>query len=459
MLFPRAPLHTKAGSQEAQQPLELLTFSEPSDLNATTHNHTSQNNAAGATTTCPRGLAQRPYHSWHVASLLNQGCSDLPFPSSSAFCAPGARKYSSGAGLSSLPIKRRADLMWLLNQENASLQFWLRTEEDISTDSMASGLLKPLIALRKEIAELQAILDDANEDEEMKNVAEEELEGQTQELARVKDELIDQLLPRDEADDSGCILEVRAGTGGDEAALFALEVFGMYESLARGKGWKFEVVDVNSTELKGCKEASAAISGRGAYGRFKYEIGVHRVQRVPVTEKSGRLHTSAISVAVLPEASEVDVQVRDEDLRIDTYRSGGAGGQSVNTTSSAVRVTHVPSGVVVAIQDERSQHKNKAKALKVLRARLYDMERQKLAASRSEQRSEQIGSGDRSERIRTYNFPQGRVTDHRVGITQHSLERVLATGELDDFVEALIQKQRQDAIAALIRTKQASMRH
>lgn len=222
----------------------------------------------------------------------------------------------------------------------------------------------------------------------------------------------------------------------------------MYERYSQKKGWKFEVVDITESDLRGYKEASAAISGIGVYGKLKFESGVHRVQRVPVTEKSGRVHTSAVSVAILPQANEVDVQLRNEDLRIDTYRSGGSGGQHANTTNSAVRITHIPSGMVVSIQDERSQHMNKAKALKVLCARLYELERSRMHLDRSKLRSEQIGSGDRSERIRTYNFPQGRVTDHRVGITYHAIDDMLQGEILDAFIDALLLQQEMDAIAS-----------
>lgn len=222
----------------------------------------------------------------------------------------------------------------------------------------------------------------------------------------------------------------------------------MYERYSTKKRWKFDVVEITESDLKGYKEASAAISGADVYGKLKFESGIHRVQRVPVTEKSGRVHTSAVSVAILPQADEVDVQLRHEDLRIDTYRSGGSGGQHANTTNSAVRITHIPSGITVSIQDERSQHMNKAKALKVLCARLYEMERSRIQTSRSKLRSEQIGSGDRSERIRTYNFPQGRVTDHRVGITHYSINDVMQGESLDIFVDALLLQQEMDAIAS-----------
>ncbi|KAL4447668.1 hypothetical protein ABPG75_004887 [Micractinium tetrahymenae] len=295
-----------------------------------------------------------------------------------------------------------------------------------------------LQAKRSELEGLQTLLDDAGEDEEMRRMAREERAALLEEMPGLERKLLLLLLPKDANDARGVVVEVRAGTGGDEACLFAQELFRMYERYAASQGWRFEVVELAENDLGGCKLASAAISGHGGvFGRLKWESGIHRVQRVPVTESGGRVHTSAASVAVLPQAEEAELSIRDEDLRIDVYRAGGAGGQHVNTTNSAVRVTHVPTGLVVAIQDERSQHKNKAKALKVLRARLFEAEqqRQRLAASRD--RKEQIGSGDRSERIRTYNFPQGRVTDHRVGVTEHGMEGVLSGERLQVFIEAL----------------------
>ncbi|KAK8934469.1 hypothetical protein KSP39_PZI014738 [Platanthera zijinensis] len=276
-----------------------------------------------------------------------------------------------------------------------------------------------------EIDGLKSLLSDCAEDKDMCAMASEELTEAFGQEKRLLHSLLKSFLPKDDDDERDCILEVRAGTGGEEASLFAMDVFKMYEKYSQKNGWKFEVIDTKESDLKGYTEASGTLSGRGVYGKLKFESGVHRVQRVPVTEKSGRVHTSAVTVAILPQADEVDIVVRNEDLRVDTYRSGGSGGQSVNTTNSAVRITHLPTGIAVAIQDERSQHMNKAKALKVLRAKLYEIERRRLHSSRSKLRSEQIGSGDRSERIRTYNFPQGRVTDHRVGITHHSIDDVM----------------------------------
>ena len=243
-------------------------------------------------------------------------------------------------------------------------------------------------------------------------------------------------------------MEVRAGTGGDEAGLFASNLFSMYEKLSIRNKWKFEIMDVSETSVGGYKEAQANILGNGVFGRLKYESGVHRVQRVPATETSGRIHTSAATVAVLPEAEDLEIVIDDKDLRIDVFRSSGPGGQSVNTTDSAVRITHIPSGIVVSQQDEKSQHKNRAKAMKILQSRLYEAERQKQQEERSLTRKDQVGSGDRSERIRTYNFPQGRVTDHRINLTLHKLEKVLSGESLDEFIDALIVEDRMLKLAS-----------
>lgn len=294
---------------------------------------------------------------------------------------------------------------------------------------------------------MKSIIAECQNDRDMKEMAFEELHQATEEEKGYQNLLLKMLLPKDDADERDCILEVRAGTGGEEASLFAMDIFKMYERYSQNKGWKFEELCIAESDLRGYKEASAAISGADVYGKLKFESGIHRVQRVPVTEKSGRVHTSAVSVAILPQADQVDVQLRNEDLKIDTYRSGGSGGQHANTTNSAVRITHIPSGLTVTIQDERSQHMNKAKALKVLCAKLYEIERSRIHSNRSRLRSEQIGSGDRSERIRTYNFPQGRVTDHRVGITSHSVDDIMQGENLDIFIDALLLRQEMDAIA------------
>lgn len=342
---------------------------------------------------------------------------------------------------------RSAFLENFMNQPEASPTEYSKANEELHKLRDSMDLINELRTKQKEIDSLRSLMAECPNDKDMLEMATEDLGKALEEEKRLQNLLLKLLLPRDDADERDCILEVRAGTGGEEASLFAMDVFKMYERYSQKKGWKFEVVDIAESDLKGYKEASAAISGAGVYGKLKFESGIHRVQRVPVTEKSGRIHTSAVSIAVLPQADEVDVRLRNEDLRIDTYRSGGSGGQHANTTNSAVRVTHFPTGITVTIQDERSQHMNKAKALKVLCAKLYEMERSRIQTSRSKLRSEQIGSGDRSERIRTYNFPQGRVTDHRIGITYHAIDDVMQGENLDVFVDALLLQQEMDAIA------------
>ena len=274
------------------------------------------------------------------------------------------------------------------------------------------------------------------DDPELAELARAEVEELREEEAALGAELRRLLMPKDPMADRAAVVEIRAGTGGDEAGLFAADLFRMYTRFAEDRGWKIEIVDVSEGDLGGYKEISFIVRGRDAYGDLRYESGVHRVQRVPATESQGRIHTSAATVAVLPEAEEVDVEIRDEDLRIDVYRSSGPGGQSVNTTDSAVRITHIPTGLVVTCQDEKSQHKNKAKALKVLRSRLLDMKLAEQEAERARERKLQVGTGDRSAKIRTYNFPQGRVTDHRIGLTLYRLQEIL-DGDLDELIGAL----------------------
>jgi peptide chain release factor 1 len=298
---------------------------------------------------------------------------------------------------------------------------------------------------RAERADLEAMLADP----EMRELAAAELGELERRLPELDRRIRVLLLPRDEADEKNAILEVRAGTGGEEAALFAAALFGMYQRYAVLQGWRFEAMDVNETGLGGYKEAVASITGRNVFARLKFESGVHRVQRVPETEAGGRIHTSAATVAVLPEAEEVDVQIDEKDLRIDVFRASGPGGQSVNTTDSAVRITHLPTGLVVSQQDEKSQHKNKAKAMKVLRARLYELERSQRDAARAADRKSQVGSGDRSERIRTYNFPQGRVTDHRINLTLYKIEKVMNGEALDEIVDALVGADEAERLADL----------
>ncbi len=298
----------------------------------------------------------------------------------------------------------------------------------------------------QELQDAKALLADKSSDAEMKALAEEEQQQLKALLDRLEHELKVALLPKDEADARNAILEVRAGTGGDEAALFAAELFRMYQRFAERKGMKFETMDVNETGIGGYKEATANISGKNVFAWLKFESGVHRVQRVPETESGGRIHTSAATVAVLPEAEEVDIEIRDEDIRIDTMRASGAGGQHVNTTDSAVRITHLPTGIIVT-SSEKSQHQNRQRAMQVLRARLYDLEREKIARERSDARKGQVGSGDRSERIRTYNFPQGRITDHRVNLTLYKLNEVL-DGDLDEIINTLHNEDQAAKLAA-----------
>jgi peptide chain release factor 1 len=301
--------------------------------------------------------------------------------------------------------------------------------------------------LTHEIADLAEIIADKDGDAEMRAMAEEEFKELNESIPARELALKVLLLPKDEADERNAILEVRAGTGGDEAGLFAGDLFRMYQRYADFHDWKFEIMHLSETGVGGYKEAQATISGKNVFARLKFESGVHRVQRVPTTESSGRIHTSAATVAVLPEAEEVDIQIEEKDLRVDVFRASGPGGQSVNTTDSAVRITHIPTGLVVSQQDEKSQHKNRAKGMKVLRARLYERERQERDAERSAQRRDQIGTGDRSERIRTYNFPQNRVTDHRINLTSHKLERILAGEALDEVVDALVEADQATRLA------------
>ena len=317
--------------------------------------------------------------------------------------------------------------------------------------------LDPIVAtiteLRKAVHErdeLRQLIDDPASDKDMAALAEQELEELDPKIEDLERRLKVQLLPKDAADEKSAILELRAGTGGEEAALFAGDLFRMYQRYADRLGWKVNVLSASESATGGYKEIIANITGKGVFARLKFESGVHRVQRVPETEAQGRIHTSAATVAVLPEAEEVDIKIDDKDLRIDVFRASGPGGQSVNTTDSAVRITHLPTGLAVSQQDEKSQHKNKAKAMKVLRARLYDLERGKLDAARAQDRKSQIGSGDRSERIRTYNYPQGRVTDHRIGFTTHQLPYVLEGSEaLDEIIDALTTEHQTSQLADL----------
>lgn len=313
--------------------------------------------------------------------------------------------------------------------------------------------LEPVVAAVTQYQKLVAEIDDLKSiiggtDDEMKELAEAELFELEEKLPEAQQELEIMLLPKDEADDMNVILEVRAGTGGDEAALFAGDLFRMYCRHAELNGYKVEILSTSDGDIGGYKEVVAAIRGDSVFARLKFESGVHRVQRVPETESSGRIHTSAATVAVLPEPEEVDVQIEEKDLRVDVFRASGPGGQSVNTTDSAVRITHLPTGIVVSQQDEKSQHKNRAKAMQVLRARLFEAERERLESERSADRRSQVGSGDRSERIRTYNYPQGRVTDHRINLTLHKLEKIIAGDSLDDVIDVLLAEDQSRQLAA-----------
>jgi len=300
-----------------------------------------------------------------------------------------------------------------------------------------------------EMADLEQLCDDPDSDAEMRDLAREELTELQGSLPDLEQELKLLLLPKDEADRRSCILEIRAGTGGDEAALFAGDLLRMYQRYCGLRGWQIEVLEASDTEIGGYSQVTASVTGNGAYGRLKFESGTHRVQRVPETESGGRIHTSAATVAVLPEAEEVDVSINDADLRVDTYRSQGAGGQHVNTTDSAIRITHIPSGIVVTCQDEKSQHKNRAKAMKVLMARLYDMERERMDSERAADRKSMVGTGDRSGRIRTYNFPQGRVTDHRINLTLYKLDKMMVGEAVDEVLDALILEDQTAQLAEL----------
>lgn len=301
-------------------------------------------------------------------------------------------------------------------------------------------------ALEDSIAETQSLVQN-EKDPEMKELAKEELKELEIKLQEAQDRLKFLLIPKDPLDEKNIIMEIRGGAGGDEAALFAADLFRMYSRYAENKGWKIEVMSMNETELGGLKEIIFSISGKNVYENLRYESGVHRVQRVPATEASGRIHTSTVTVAVLPEAEETEIDIKQEDLRIDVMRAGGPGGQCVNTTDSAVRITHIPSGIVVHCQDEKSQIKNKAKAMRILRARLYEMEEQKAQAERAEARKSQVGTGDRSERIRTYNFPQNRLTDHRINLTLYKLDLIMQ-GDVQELFDALKMSAREELLKA-----------
>ncbi|SDU37576.1 peptide chain release factor 1 [Stappia sp. ES.058] len=322
--------------------------------------------------------------------------------------------------------------------QNPDPETYVRLSRDYAELEPLAAKVRALQEAEAELADVEAMIADAGDDKEMRVLAESERGTLVERIEALSQEVRLAFLPRDAADSRNVILEVRAGTGGDEAALFAGDLFRMYQRFAQLQGWKMEILSASEGEAGGYKEVIASVSGQNVFAGLKFESGVHRVQRVPDTESGGRIHTSAATVAVLPQAEDVDVTVADADLRIDTFRASGAGGQHVNTTDSAVRITHIPTGIVVGVQDERSQHKNKAKAMQLLRARIFDAERARLADERTEARRLQVGSGDRSERIRTYNFPQGRVTDHRIGLTLYKLPEIVSGEALGEVIDALI---------------------
>ena len=357
--------------------------------------------------------------------------------------------------MSSIPKEKldHLEARWQQVQDQLSAspeqELFVKLSKEFAELDPVVATIREIRAAQQEADDLAELLADPEADDEMRELAEAERAELSQKIKALDHELQVRLLPRDMADAKSAILEVRAGTGGDEAALFAGDLYRMYQRYAELQGWKMQVISASEAAVGGFKEIIASVTGAGVFARLKYESGVHRVQRVPETESGGRIHTSAATVAVLPEAEEVDVEIVESDIRVDVFRASGPGGQSVNTTDSAVRITHMPSGLVVSQQDEKSQHKNRAKAMKVLRSRLYDLERQKVDAERAETRRGQVGSGDRSQRIRTYNFPQGRVSDHRINLTLHKLDAILAGDGLDEVVDALITRHQAEQLAAM----------
>ena len=356
--------------------------------------------------------------------------------------------------MSSLPEEKLLGLVerWTMVQQEMNAT---SNPKDIARLSKEFAGLDPVVATinalrdaQEELVGLKDMLGDAGDDQEMLALTRDEIAVLEPKIEELEQTLKVQLLPKDEADDKGVIIELRAGTGGDEAALFAADLFRMYGKYAEIHKWKVEVLDSSENDLGGYKEITASINGEGVFARLKFESGVHRVQRVPATEASGRIHTSAATVAVLPEVEELDFDIRQEDLRIDTLRASGAGGQHVNTTDSAVRILHIPTGITV-ISAEKSQHQNRRNAMQVLRSRLYELEREKIATERAEQRRDQVGSGDRSQRIRTYNFPQGRVTDHRINLTLHKLDQMMEGTALDEVIDALVTDHQATQLAAM----------
>ena len=340
------------------------------------------------------------------------------------------------ANLGRVEIRHRELEAMLSSSETLNAEEITKISKELSELNPIAEKVLELRSIENQLSEAKSMLSDSADDE-LEGLIKSEINDLSNRLPLLKNELQRLLLPRDEADEKNAILEVRAGTGGDEAALFASSLFSMYQKYSIIKGWRFEVLEVSETAIGGYKEAIASITGRSVFAKLKFESGVHRVQRIPTTESGGRIHTSAATVAVLPEAEDVDINIDDKDLRIDIFRASGPGGQSVNTTDSAVRITHVPTGIVVSQQDEKSQHKNKAKGMKILRARIFDLERNRIHEARAADRKGQIGSGDRSERIRTYNFPQGRVTDHRINMTLYKIDKIIIGEGLEEIINGL----------------------
>jgi len=344
-------------------------------------------------------------------------------------------------------LVKRFDMLEAQMAAGPDPEAYVKLASEYSELQDIAARIRDLFRAESELADLEAMLADKGTDAEMRALAESDLPGVKDRIESLRHDIQILLLPKDAADDKNAILEIRAGTGGDEAALFAGDLYRMYERYAASQGWRMELVSASDGDAGGYKEIIASVSGKGVFAKLKFESGVHRVQRVPATEAQGRIHTSAATVAVLPEAEEVDIDIRAEDIRIDTMRASGSGGQHVNTTDSAVRITHLPTGIMV-VQAEKSQHQNRARAMQILRARLFDMERSRADEERSESRKLQVGSGDRSERIRTYNFPQGRLTDHRINLTLYKLDRVMM-GELDEVIGALIADHQSKLLAAV----------